>query len=171
MEGFTNEVLDTANLPRFEEVPLTELNRAYAKVVVIQTTLVSLIFLGIAVASAIWIEPYRPYRIWGFSGVIALIGLVSLFTGLSFKKKGYAFREHDVIYRSGVIATNTMIVPYNRIQHVALHEGVFSRIFGLATVQVFTAGGHQSDIEIPGIEKERAEDIKQLLMGKIQNPL
>ena len=62
-------------------------------------------------------------------------------------------------------------IPYNRVQHVALHEGFVSRIFGLAKVEIFTAGGSSSDLEIPGIEKEEAENIKQLLMGKIQKQL
>jgi membrane protein YdbS with pleckstrin-like domain len=93
------------------------------------------------------------------------------FSILSFKKKAFAFRNHDVIYRSGIIATNTMIIPYNRVQHVALHEGFISRIFGLAKVEIFTAGGNNSDLEIPGIAKEEAENIKQLLMGKIQKQL
>ena len=90
---------------------------------------------------------------------------------ISFKKKAYAFRNHDVIYRSGLIATNTMVIPNNRVQHVALHEGLISRYFGLAKVEIFTAGGSSSDVEIPGIAKEEAENIKQLLMGKIQKQL
>jgi len=41
----------------------------------------------------------------------------------------------------------------------------------LAKIEIFTAGGDSSDIEIPGIEKQQAENIKQLLMGKIQKEL
>ena len=76
-----------------------------------------------------------------------------------------------MLYRYGIIATNTIIIPYNRVQHVALHEGLVSRYFGLVKIEIFTAGGSSSDIEIPGIEKEQAENIKQLLMGKIQKQL
>ena len=76
-----------------------------------------------------------------------------------------------MLFRQGVIALNTTIIPYNRIQHVALHEGMVSRYFGLAKIQIFTAGGSSSDLEIPGIEKEQAENIKQLVMGKIQKQL
>jgi membrane protein YdbS with pleckstrin-like domain len=72
-----------------------------------------------------------------------------------------------VIYRSGAIAIETTIIPYNRVQHVTMHEGILSRKFGLATVEIFTAGGINSDIKVPGIEKEHAEKIKQLLVGKI----
>jgi hypothetical protein len=76
-----------------------------------------------------------------------------------------------VVFRNGVVSLETMIIPYNRVQHVALQEGFISRYLGLATVQVFTAGGNSSDLEIPGILKAEAEDIKQLLMGKIQKEL
>ena len=48
---------------------------------------------------------------------------------------------------------------------------LMARYFGLATIQIFTAGGRSSDIEVPGIRKEEAENIKQLLMGKIQKQL
>ena len=76
-----------------------------------------------------------------------------------------------MLFKSGVIATTTTIVPYNRIQHVALHEGFISRKYNLAEIQIFTAGGSGSDLEIPGIAKEEAENIKQLLMGKIKKQL
>ena len=102
---------------------------------------------------------------------ILFLGFTFLLCRISFKKRGFAFREHDVIYRSGILATNTMIIPYNRVQHVALHEGFISRYFDLAKVEIFTAGGDSSDVSIPGIKKEQAEDIKQLLMGKIQKQL
>jgi membrane protein YdbS with pleckstrin-like domain len=106
-----------------------------------------------------------------FGGLAVLFVLVLFLSRVSFRKKAYAFRQHDVIYRNGIIATNTMVIPYNRVQHVALHEGLVSRWFGLAKVEIFTAGGVSSDIEIPGIRKEEAENIKQLLMGKIQKQL
>ena len=100
-----------------------------------------------------------------------LLLIILLFSRISFKKKGFAFRTHDVLFRHGIIATNTLIIPYNRIQHVALHEGLLSRYFGLSKIEIFTAGGSSSDIQIPGITKEQAENIKQLLMGKIQKQL
>ena len=76
-----------------------------------------------------------------------------------------------MIYQHGVISTTTIVIPYNRVQHVALHEGFVARFFGLARIDIFTAGGSSSDIIIPGIAKDQAEDIKQLLMGKIQKKL
>ncbi len=72
-----------------------------------------------------------------------------------------------MIYKSGAIAVTTTVIPYNRIQHAAMHEGFISRKMGLSSVEVFTAGGINSEVKISGIEKTQAERIKGLLMGKV----
>ena len=171
MENFTNETLDTARLPKFEEVLFTALHPNYWKVTLINTVLIMLIVvtaIGVGLVNAREWQPYQLQIIIA-TAVVALLTLVIV--RVAFNKKRFAFRNHDVLFRRGIIATNTIVIPYNRIQHVALHEGLVSRWFGLAKIEIFTAGGNSSDIEIPGIEKGQAEDIKQLLMGKIQKQL
>ena len=172
MEEFTNETIDTKQLPRYESVELTSLHKNYWKVLLINN---AIIFSVIAIVMIfLWMniedsQEYSPFLVFGI--FLVIVNGSFFLNRISFKKKAYAFRNHDVIYRSGLIATNTMVIPYNRVQHVALHEGFLSRYFGLAKVEIFTAGGSASDIEIPGIAKEEAENIKQLLMGKIQKQL
>jgi uncharacterized protein len=171
MEDFTNETIDVTSLPRYEEVTLRKLHPNYWKVILINNFIVFLV-LGIILAfSAYFVEEvtqnFFPILLLFFTIVVITYILVRI----GYNKKGFAFRNHDVIYRSGIISTNTMVIPYNRVQHVALHEGFIARFFGLATVEIFTAGGNSSDLEIHGIEKSQAEDIKQLLMGKIQKQL
>jgi membrane protein YdbS with pleckstrin-like domain len=173
MENFTNDTIDTSQLPKFEEVTFTNLHPKYFKVVLINLLIV--ISILILVPSLVFILKPELFsgRIWMIFGILLSIisSLIILFSIIGFKKKGFAFRNHDVLFRHGIIATNTIVIPYNRVQHVALHEGLVSRYFGLAKIEIFTAGGSSSDIEIPGIEKEQAENIKQLLMGKIQKQL
>lgn len=171
MENFTNETIDVAALPKFEEVQFNLLHPNYWKVTLINWFFFFLI-IGIGIGSALFFVPelsqFQSVIIIAFT---SLLFLVILFSRISFRKKGFAFRNHDVLFRHGIIATNTIVIPYNRVQHVALHEGLISRYFGLAKIEIFTAGGSSSDIEIPGIAKEQAENIKQLLMGKIQKQL
>lgn len=171
MENFTNETIDTKKLPKFEEVELTALHPKYWYEIVINTAIVFFI-LGIILSVVFYKSEKFANNVGYFiSSFLTILFFSFLLKRIGFNKKGYAFRKHDVIYRSGIIATNTMVIPYNRVQHVALHEGIISRFFGLAKVEIFTAGGSSSDIEISGIEKEEAENIKQLLMGKIQKQL
>ena len=173
MENFTNETLDTSQLPKFEEVAFTALHPKYLLVVLIGLLRTIAMVVLIPTVVSMFKPEFFSGRIWLILGIIIPIFsiLLVVFSSIGFKKKGFAFREHDVLYRYGIIATNTIVIPYNRVQHVALHEGLVSRYFGLAKIEIFTAGGSSSDIEIPGIEKEQAENIKQLLMGKIQKQL
>ena len=173
MENFTNETIDTTQLPKYEEVVFTALHSNYKTVVLLNTSIFSgIVVIGATIYALFNHDILTPVN-WTFVsiGLLVLLGLVYFFALLGLKKKGFAFRNHDVLYRSGIITTSTMVIPYNRIQHVALHEGLISRYFGLAKIEIFTAGGSASDIEIPGIAKAQAEDIKQLLMGKIQKQL
>ena len=71
------------------------------------------------------------------------------------------------MFRKGILSTTTTVIPFNRIQHVALHEGVFSRMYQLSELQVYTAGGSSSDLHIPGLPREEAERIKTFLLNNI----
>lgn len=171
MEHFTNNKIDINQLPRFEHVEFQKLQPSYWKVMVINRIIGFLVLaIGLGFSYYFVDEMHKEIIYFAFAFAVLFI-LTFLFSRIAFVKKGFAFREHDVLFKNGIIATNTIIIPYNRVQHVALHEGWLSRYFGLAKVEIFTAGGSSSDIKIPGIEKEQAEKIKQLLMGKIQQQL
>lgn len=171
MENFTNETLDLNSLPKFEEVDFSPLNKNYIKVIYINIAII-LVVLAIAIGVLLYFIPelqdISTYLIFGISYLV--LALILFFScTISVKRRAFAIREKDILYRRGLLATTTTMMPFNRIQHVAMHEGVFSRIYNLAQIQIFTAGGSTSDIKISGIDKERAESIKELLMQKIQN--
>jgi membrane protein YdbS with pleckstrin-like domain len=71
------------------------------------------------------------------------------------------------VYKSGLISETTTIVPFQRIQHVALHQGLFSRFFGLASLELFTAGGSSTDLHISGLLLEEAQRYKIWIVEKI----
>ncbi len=171
MDDFYNNTLDISTLPKFEEVSFNKLHPSYWTVCLLRILIGSAIIVAVVVFSLSSVGELFPFKTEIIIGTALIILLTFLFSYIGFRKKGYAFRTHDVLFQHGVIATNTIIIPYNRVQHVALHEGALSRIFNLAEIQIFTAGGKDSDIMIPGIKKSDAENIKQLLMGKIHKEL
>lgn len=168
MQDFTNETIDTKILPQFETVVFSKLHPNYWKVVLINWLF--MFFIGGAglFFASLNIKEITENKTIFIIGFLIFCVLVFVFLRIGFIKKGFAFREHDVLFTHGIIATTTIVIPYNRIQHVALEEGILARLFGLSKIEIFTAGGNNSDIQIPGIKKEEAENIKQLLMGKIQ---
>lgn len=167
MQQFTNETIDIGQLPKFEEVQFQPLHRDYWKIMLIANFILLLVLLGVTGLFLFFSEEFRGKWPFFLATVFGFFSVCVALARISFKKRGFAFRQHDVLYKSGIISDVTIIIPYSRIQHVALNEGVISRIFGLASVGIFTAGGGSSDVEIPGIEKDKAQSIKQLLMSKL----
>lgn len=172
MNEFTNNSIDLNQLPKFEEVQLKGLNPKYITVLLFNFSLLLLLVIGGFSALFYFKQEAFSNTIW--MGIVVgivlfLTGLV-VFTKFSFQKKGYAFREHDAIYKSGLISEITTIIPFNRVQHVALHQGFISRKLGLASIELFTAGGSSSDLEIPGLLLADAQIIKNLVSQKINPP-
>ncbi len=166
---FTNETIAISALPKFEETPLQPLQKAYFKVMIIQFGMVyGLIFIGLVVMYFVDLNDFfKTNQLYFFILWLVLVIFNFLYIRISFAKKGFALREHDVIFKSGVISETTIIVTNNRVQHVALHQGMLSRYFGLASIELFTAGGSSSDLKINGLLLEDAKKIKESVSLKI----
>ena len=171
MENFTNETLNLNVLPKFEEVNFSPLHKNYVKVVYINIA-ITLILIAIAIGVLIFtmeeLQNTLSYLMFGISYFVFAV-IVFFASIASVKKRGFAIREKDILYKRGLISTTSTMILFYGVQDFSMHEGVFSRIFNLAQIQIFTAGGSTSDLKISGIEKEKAENIKELLMQKIQN--
>lgn len=166
---FSNQTIDISSLPKFEETTLNPLQKDYFKVMLIQFSLVYFSFLvGLLVFYYVdkqnFIEENILYFIIGW---LVLVAVNFTYLKMSFAKKGFSLRQHDVIFKSGVISETTTIVTNNRVQHVALHQGMLSRYFGLASIELFTAGGSTSDLKINGLLFEDALKIKESVSLKI----
>ncbi|MFI5453588.1 PH domain-containing protein [Pedobacter sp. UC225_61] len=167
MEEFTNENIDLDKLPHYQVVILTAPHPSYWKVILINIC-IFLFLTGIGLTVLLIVnEEVKPYSLSIISSYLIVAILIFILYRASFKKRGFALREKDIIYKSGIIAETTTIVPLNRIQHVALDEGIFSRVFKLGKLQIFTAGGQSGHLHIAGIEIEKARSIKEMLLRKL----
>lgn len=167
MEDFSNKPLDVDTLPDYEKVPLNTMHKDYLKVMYFSVGIFMMILaLGLIIFYVF--NSFISEYILVFSGLyFAFLGLNFWLTRLRFKKRGYALREKDIIYQRGVLSTHTTIVPFNRIQHVAINEPVILRLFDLAALQIYTAGGSSSDLQLSGLTKAQAHKIKSFLMLEI----
>ncbi len=86
---------------------------------------------------------------------------------LSVKKRGIAVRDKDVLYKSGLVVNRVTAIPFNRIQHVETKQGPLDRQFGTASLQIFTAGGSKGDLDIAGMERDRAEGLRSMILKRI----
>ncbi|SOD14980.1 PH domain-containing protein [Pedobacter xixiisoli] len=164
---FTNETIDLQQLPKYEETILTAPAPKYWRIIIIN--LIIFLFIIGAGLSALFLIDDEVQSNWSiFAGIfVAFAAFLFLLFRASFKRRGFALREKDILYKSGVIAETTIIVPLNRIQHVSLSEGVLSRMFDLGTLQIYTAGGSSGEIRIAGIPIEQAKALKEALVQRL----
>lgn len=168
MNLFENPQIDIFELPKVEELDFSSLEPTYLKVKYYGTILLFIFFLiGIIilfVASPIEEVPYLPYIIPGIWLLLFTVAL--LFVRPRFKKKSYALRQKDIVYKSGLIWQSTTVIPFNRVQHCDIKQGPIERIFNLSKLNVYTAGGATSDLSVPGLKPERAQKIKDYIIKK-----
>lgn len=171
--SFTNEIIDIESLPKYEEIILNKPHADYWKIICINLA-IFLGLLGIAAALILFfVDEAKPNTTLIIATYLLFCSLLIILYRISFKKRGYAIRSKDVIYKSGIIVESTTIVPLNRIQHIELNEGIFSRIYKLGSLQLFTAGGQTGHLRISGIPIDEAKGIRDLLLNKldlIDNP-
>ncbi len=165
---FSNETISIDLLPRYEEVPLAPPHPNYWKVILLNI-FVFYFFIAILLIGLFVLEEGLP----SYAPFIAVILYVILLAAtlfiyrISFRKRGYALRERDILYKSGVVVETTTVIPLNRIQHVSLNERVFSRMFGLGSLRIHTAGGLGGDLHIHGLPIETAKQVREALVQQL----
>ena len=131
-----------------------------AGIVVVAQVLVLLSDSETLATIALW-----PLRIlWaavGFFGVKALA-----WPAIAVPRCGYAVREKDILYRSGVLWRTARVVPFNRVQHTRTDSGLLDRRFGLANLTVFPAGAGGQ--KIPGLGADTAENLRAYVSERIE---
>lgn len=85
---------------------------------------------------------------------------------LQAKKLGYGVCEHEFLMEKGLWWHKRTSLPYSRLQHVSLSQGPLERHFNLFTLKCFSAGSGSAEIELPGIEQQTAEHLRQHLLAQ-----
>lgn len=165
--NFVNDYMPLESLPRYESVPLTPIDRKY-RYVIFWNWLFIIVFCMAIVLIFFLESAWRPYRWLAAGAAVLLVASWGVLHLQAFKRRAFAVRTHDVIYRHGILSVATTVIPFNRIQHVTVREGVIARWYALASIQVFTAGGASSDLKINGLPKNTAESVKAAILQKIQ---
>ncbi len=169
MEKFSNSVILPEDLPEIKQELFHALDKNYLKILLFRTLLFALILIAAFVAFLILSEDEIPTFVLAI--IIIVIGLLIIYSTvisvLGFPRKGYLVRENDVSFKKGLIAYKQTSVPFNRIQHVEVNQGILAKIFKLSSVKIYTAGGTASDLSIPGLPVDTAQKLKAFLSEKI----
>lgn len=169
----TNEQIVTESLPKIESVELTGVSKAYLKIIFINAFILFCIPLIVLILSFFIFETEtNTTNFWILFGVL-VVAFASYLTlaFLSFSKRRYAIREHDIIYSSGLLFYKLTTVPFVRIQHIEISKSFLARKFDVATLHIYTAGNSGSDLVIKGLPNDIAEKLNAFLSSKINEQL
>lgn len=104
-------------------------------------------FVGIGVV-ALWalaVAPWRRWRAWG-----------------------WALADDELHVAWGVWTQVHTIVPLTRVQHIDVAQGPVERANGVARLIVHTAGTAHSTVVLPGITRETAEELRDVIRGHVR---
>lgn len=151
-----------------EDLEFQPVEPIYTRVLTARIILSYIIFIGLAFIILAFEESYRWWILLGVEATLVTalaINLVLVHKIYDFK--GYALRDKDISYRSGIFFTSVKTVPFSKIQQVSVRTNPIARMFGLSYLDI--VNGSQSSVNqitIPGLTSDDAERIKALLINK-----
>ncbi|REE04621.1 PH domain-containing protein [Citricoccus muralis] len=111
---------------------------------------------------------YPAWLAWGLPGVVLVWGLVDLaLVSRRVRAMGYAEREDDFVFKSGLWFRRVLAVPYGRLQYLDIKEGPVQRRFGIRSLELQTASA-ATNATIEGIPAEDSERLRDQLMARGQ---
>jgi membrane protein YdbS with pleckstrin-like domain len=154
-----------------ELIPLDPLERGYLSVLRIRSVIVWLTLSAIAAAADASLH-WRFGIPFGLLGGIAfgwgVITVVFLVPG-RWRRWGYAFTDRELHVANGWLTKRHTVVPVSRVQHIDVSQGPLERSAGVATLSLHTAGTEQNLVILPGIKRERAEEIRDVIRSRISD--
>lgn len=152
-------------LSQFSEQKPQALSPRYTWLYCIQV----LVFFAVLIAAAAIIfvtnsnlaaQPVKA-QLWVLAPVIILC---TLFAAMSARAKKYMLSEHHLSFYAGVLFKSVVVQPFTRLQHIEITRGPLERVLGLATLRLFSAGGSQHTMAIPGLPVAAAERLRSSIL-------
>lgn len=172
---FVNPQVSPDALPNAEELDWQPLHRRFVLRLQVGTAIRMSVFAGIgagvhyalatgAPAAMFRAAPWLPVIAWSVFAAISLWALA--WPVVAVPRHGYAVRDKDILYRSGVLWRSVRAIPFNRVQHTKTDSTPLDRRFGLANLSVFPAGG--GGHKIRGLGMETAERMRAYVSARIE---
>lgn len=116
--------------------------------------------------------------LWIFTGfpeaflVLIWLGFVCIFVFTTFwfpdrehEKWSYLLTEKILEMRFGIFWQTSVLIPLSRLQHVDLHRGPLERNYGLASLEIHTAGTKNASHTLPGLDTAIAVRLRDELIA------
>lgn len=100
--------------------------------------------------------------IW-FAALLAIV----LLPARRYERLGYLLGDEELRVARGYFFRTDTIVPFVRVQHIDVGQGVVERRYGLSHLIVHTSGTHNSTVTLPGLPAARAAEMRDAIRRQI----
>ncbi len=108
-----------------------------------------------------WSNFYISLGFTVFFGFVSLISPVLQYLFFTFHVEG-----DELIIHKGWLFKERKAIPLDRVQSININENVVQRFLNIVSVELETAGSKKKELEIPGLEREVAQELKRQLALK-----
>lgn len=164
-----HQIYSSDEITPVETLQFEHLDRNYKYAHIIITGLVYLLFMSIATISLL-IEEMNMGVFIALECLILLAATINIsIIPKAYYHKGYALRQHDISYKSGIIFPKVTTIPFSKVQQVSINRNPVSRLFNLCSVEIVDGSQSLSDLKIPGLKEDTANKILNLITEKLRN--
>ncbi|MEL6540689.1 MAG: PH domain-containing protein [Pseudomonadota bacterium] len=158
----------------YDDEALTKVDPNYKTALRISVGLTAIPFvIGAGVLETIAVEASEgrwpiPFGVViGFVMFLALVILVRL-PGRRWQARGYNMSADRLRVVRGILWRSDTVVPFGRVQHIDVDQGPIERALDIATMTLHTAGSHNASVRLPGLNHERASEMREEIRQKIK---
>ena len=168
MNPFQNIQVDIDSLPSQEIIQFQKMEKNYLTVRMIGLFIFwTMVLVAYFVVLTVADQEIPAIVKQGLPFVLSSLAVITfLLSFFGVKRKEFAMRGRDIIYKKGLIWKSNTTVPFSRIQHCEVKQGPIERMFSLASLHIYTAGGSSSDLSIPGLQPSTAQSMKSYVLQK-----
>lgn len=166
---FKNEQINLEELPTVDAVSYKSISKTYLKVLLANRIIV----FSIMLIALFLVKAYTNNMNFERSFSVFVIALLVVFVLnivlviLSFSKRQYALRTHDIIYTKGLLVNTVTTLPFIRIQHIEISRSFLARKLNLATLNIYSAGSSGENLSIKGLPLEDANRLNDHITSKL----
>lgn len=112
----------------------------------------------------------KPFWVWAlsFGGIAAFVFGKAFLEYFFFT---FHVTEGQLIIKKGIFSKKTLVIPFERIQTVQLHQNLLHKIINHCKVAIDTAGTEETEVAIQSLSYAKAISLKQLLTKQTVSPL
>ena len=163
----TNHQLHIDGTTPVENLDFAPISEKYKNVQIAGASIAYIAIMALALLLLLADSPWWCVLAEAIIAVVFAVNIIIL--QKAFRFKGYALRERDFTYRTGVVFPKVTTIPFVRIQQVGIRQNPISRYFGLCEVEVVNGAQTLSSLSIPGLTEDDAQRIKSMVTEKLSS--